>query len=355
MLRFDFTGLGSSEGEFANTNFTSNVDDLVAAADMLRDRYEAPRLLIGHSLGGAAVLAACSPDPRGHGRRHRSPHPPTPPTLPMCSPATPSTRSTRRRGRGRARRPTVPHPTPVPRRHRCPEARRRRRHAWRGPARHALAGRQARRCRPRPTHLRKRPAPEELLSPRRRRPPPHQPRPTPPTCARVLATWASRYLPQTAITDAPQPPNATKERSSSKKPAPGRSPNRVRRPPRPHGRRTHRHRRRQRTQPLRAAARRARRLHLDDPAHVRAPPKGLPLDHVTVSLSHERTHSDDCADPDTAPCKIDRISRRIEITGDLTDDQPAARLSTSPTSAPVHRTLEGDLRVSTTLSRIPAN
>lgn len=58
VLRFDFTGLGSSEGEFANTNFSSNVADLVAAAEMLRSRYEAPRLLIGHSLGGAAVLAA---------------------------------------------------------------------------------------------------------------------------------------------------------------------------------------------------------------------------------------------------------------------------------------------------------
>lgn len=57
VLRFDFTGLGSSQGEFANTSFTSNVDDLVAAADMLRDRYQAPTLLVGHSLGGAAVLA----------------------------------------------------------------------------------------------------------------------------------------------------------------------------------------------------------------------------------------------------------------------------------------------------------
>lgn len=60
VLRFDFTGLGSSEGEFANTNFSSNVDDLVAAADHLRRAAEAPTLLIGHSLGGAAVLAAAS-------------------------------------------------------------------------------------------------------------------------------------------------------------------------------------------------------------------------------------------------------------------------------------------------------
>jgi putative redox protein len=58
VLRFDFTGLGGSEGEFANTHFTSNIDDLVAAADHLRKTRKAPAILIGHSLGGAAVLAA---------------------------------------------------------------------------------------------------------------------------------------------------------------------------------------------------------------------------------------------------------------------------------------------------------
>jgi putative redox protein len=59
-LRFDFTGLGHSEGDFANTNFTSNVADLVAGADHLRDRGLPPSLLIGHSLGGAAVIAAAA-------------------------------------------------------------------------------------------------------------------------------------------------------------------------------------------------------------------------------------------------------------------------------------------------------
>lgn len=58
VLRFDFTGLGNSDGDFANTNFSSNVDDLVCAADFLREDYRAPALLIGHSLGGTAVLAA---------------------------------------------------------------------------------------------------------------------------------------------------------------------------------------------------------------------------------------------------------------------------------------------------------
>jgi alpha-beta hydrolase superfamily lysophospholipase len=63
VLRFDFTGLGSSEGEFANTNFSSNIDDLVLAAGWLRDHHEAPAVLVGHSLGGAAVLVAAGQVP----------------------------------------------------------------------------------------------------------------------------------------------------------------------------------------------------------------------------------------------------------------------------------------------------
>jgi putative redox protein len=60
VLRFDFTGLGASEGEFANTNFSSNVADLVAAANHMRVMFKAPAILIGHSLGGAAVLCAAA-------------------------------------------------------------------------------------------------------------------------------------------------------------------------------------------------------------------------------------------------------------------------------------------------------
>lgn len=63
VLRFDFTGLGASEGDFANTNFSSNVQDLVAAADYMRAQLRAPTLIIGHSLGGAAVLAAAGEIP----------------------------------------------------------------------------------------------------------------------------------------------------------------------------------------------------------------------------------------------------------------------------------------------------
>ncbi len=62
-LRFDFTGLGESEGEFDGTTFSHNVDDIIAAAKALRQAYRAPALLIGHSLGGTAVLAAAEQIP----------------------------------------------------------------------------------------------------------------------------------------------------------------------------------------------------------------------------------------------------------------------------------------------------
>lgn len=60
VLRFDFTGLGESEGDFADTNFTSNVEDLLAACKFLAENYEAPKIIIGHSLGGAASIFAAA-------------------------------------------------------------------------------------------------------------------------------------------------------------------------------------------------------------------------------------------------------------------------------------------------------
>jgi len=67
VLRFDFTGLGNSDGDFANTDFSSNVADLVAAADWLREQGQPPELLIGHSLGGTAVLNAAHRIPECRG------------------------------------------------------------------------------------------------------------------------------------------------------------------------------------------------------------------------------------------------------------------------------------------------
>lgn len=60
LFRFDYTGLGESEGNFADSNFTSNVEDLILAANYLRSNYEAPKILVGHSLGGTAAIAAAS-------------------------------------------------------------------------------------------------------------------------------------------------------------------------------------------------------------------------------------------------------------------------------------------------------
>jgi len=63
VFRFDFTGLGNSDGDFSNTNFSSNTEDLLSAASFLGQHYQAPQLLIGHSLGGAAVLAMAAKIP----------------------------------------------------------------------------------------------------------------------------------------------------------------------------------------------------------------------------------------------------------------------------------------------------
>jgi alpha/beta superfamily hydrolase len=63
VLRFDFTGLGESEGDFADTNFSSNVEDIVLGARFLGNQFEAPKILIGHSLGGAAVIQAAGSIP----------------------------------------------------------------------------------------------------------------------------------------------------------------------------------------------------------------------------------------------------------------------------------------------------
>lgn len=60
VVRFDFTGLGSSEGEFAESHFSANVNDLISVSNYLKDHFDAPELLVGHSLGGAAVIVAAS-------------------------------------------------------------------------------------------------------------------------------------------------------------------------------------------------------------------------------------------------------------------------------------------------------
>ncbi|MGC0371968.1 MAG: hypothetical protein DGJ47_000671 [Rickettsiaceae bacterium] len=63
LFRFDYTGLGGSQGDFSDTNFSSNVGDLIAAADFMRKEFSAPQILVGHSFGGTAAIVAASQIP----------------------------------------------------------------------------------------------------------------------------------------------------------------------------------------------------------------------------------------------------------------------------------------------------
>ncbi len=344
VLRFDFTGLGSSQGEFANTNFTSNVDDLVAAADMLRDDHQAPRLLIGHSLGGAAVLAAAARIPEVAAvATIAAPSDPahvadvfTPDAMARIeedgeAEVDLAGRSFRIRrqllddiGRqnldaclaGLDAALLVMH-SPIDTLVDIDHARR----IYEG-ARH-------------PKSFVSLDGADHLLTDRA----------DSAYAARVLAAWAARYVPEVQADAGPEGAEGevvVEEAGTgglSQTVAAGRHVLAADEPPgigddtgpTPYdlllaglGACT--------SMTLRLYARR----------------KDLPLDHVRVTLSHERTHSDDCADPDDAPCRIERITRSIELTGDLDDDQ-RSRLLAIADRCPVHRTLEADLRVTTEL------
>lgn len=78
--------------------------------------------------------------------------------------------------------------------------------------------------------------------------------------------------------------------------------------------------------------------------------RGFPLDHVSVRLSHRRSHAEDCTDPLGKPCTVDHIDRQIDLTGPL-DEEQRARLLEIADRCPVHRTLTGEIRVSTTAIR----
>lgn len=347
VLRFDFTGLGSSEGEFANTNFTSNVGDLIAAADMLRERYAAPRLLIGHSLGGAAVLAAAPQIPEVAA------------VVTIAAPSDPAhvahvftseaLASIERDGEadvelagrpfrirrqllddisGRRLDDSIAHlsaallvmHSPVDTLVDIDHARR-----IYEAARH-------------PKSFVSLDGADHLLTSRA----------DSTYVARLLATWASRYLP-----DAEPAPPAEKAPEGIvvvEEAGTGAFAQRVTAgthsfmadEPIGIGDDTGPNPYELLLAGLGACTSMTMRMY--------ATRKELPLDHVRVSLSHTRTHSDDCADVDETSCKIDLIERRIEVTGDLTGEQRSA-LAMIADKCPVHRTLEGDIRVATSLEQ----
>ncbi len=346
VLRFDFTGLGGSEGDFANTNFSSNVADLVAAARWLREQHQAPAILIGHSLGGAAVLAAAHEIPEavavatigapfdpGHVQH-------------LFADAAPAINAD-------------------------------------GEAEVTLAGRTFNIRKQFLDDLVSQKSGERIASLRKALLILHSPRDTTVNIdnaariftaakhpksfvsldtadhlltgkadavyvASVLAAWASRYIkvndsPATAAPGVPGVQGLVRVSETHE----GKF-----------------------TQTISAGA---HVLRADEPASVGGDDSGFtpydlllaglgactsmtlrmyaaqkkwPLEHVSVRLTHEKIHAQDCADCETREGKIDRIEREIEITGAL-DDAQRARLMEIADKCPVHRTLHSEVSIQT--------
>ena len=341
VLRFDFTGLGGSEGEFANTGFSSNVDDLVAAADYLRAEHQAPTLLIGHSFGGTAMLAAA---PRIAESRA---------VVTIAAPADPAHVAAQL---GSARRHV--------------EAE--------GEAEVAIAGRSFRIRRAFLDDLAAQRLPDVVGSLRRALLIFHAPLDEVVSIdeagrlfaaarhpksfvsldgadhllsrladaqyvADTIAAWASRYLPQADAAKAPRVAGgevlvregnrrflrdvASDDHAwvaDEPKAAGGDNLG-----PDPY-------------EHLLAALGTCTSMTL----RMYANHKGWPLEDVDVRLTHSREHMRDCEGCDTSPMRIDVLRRHVTLHGPLSAEQ-RERLVEIANRCPVHRTLEGDLRIET--------
>ncbi len=349
VFRFDFTGLGESEGDFAATDFSSNLEDLALAGDFLRQRFEAPKILVGHSLGGAAVLAVARAE--------------FPEAVAVATIGAPSDTE----HLGEILRAQAPHL----------EAR--------GEADVELAGRSFRVRRALLDdlgHQRMRQHIAELgkallifHSPldavvgvdhaRRIYEAARHPKSfvslddadhllTDPQDARyvgeVLAAWAGRYLekrPQEMVQrpdEGPQGQVVVVGGGSGEGFA-------------------------------QQVTARDHRFSADEPVHVGgsdtgptpydlllaslgtctsmtvrmyAERKGWPLEGVRVALAHSRIHAEDCATCDGRDAKIDHIDRRIQVLGEL-DEAQRQRLLEIADRCPVHRTLTGEIRIVSSL------
>lgn len=344
VLRFDFTGLGGSGGDFANTDFSSNIADLVKAADYLRAEHGAPSLLVGHSLGGAAVLAAAGEIPEVKA------------VATIGAPADPAHVA----GHFAAARPEI-------------EAR--------GEAEVEIAGRTFRIGKGFLDDIEGQKLEHAIGGLRRALLVFHAPgdgvvgienaeriykaakhpksfvslddadhmlsrKADAAWVAGVLSSWAGRYIgsdePDVAPVEAPEEGQVTVEET----------------------------REGHFTQQVRAG----RHVMIADEPHavggddrgpgpynyllaglgactsmtmrMYAERKGWPLERVSVSLRHAKIHARDCADCETAEGKIDEIEREIQISGDL-DDQQRERLMEIADKCPVHRTLTSENRIRT--------
>jgi len=345
-LRFDFTGLGGSDGEFANTGFSSNVEDLVAAAEHMREAGRPVSLLIGHSLGGAAVLAAASrldevcavavigaPMQVDHVVHQFSEHVPAieahgealvnlagrPFTIRKSF--LEDAREQDQKSRiAKLKRPLLVMHSPVDTVVDVDNARAIFKRAQHPKSYVSLDD---------ADHLLSRRADAEYA-------------------AGVLAAWAARYLPaaEPPAVEAEPPAGAVVVEETG----------------------------RGRFQQAVSAGR--HRLLADEPAslggtdsgpgpydlllaglgactamtlRLYADKKGLPLAGVQVVLRHDRIHAADCADCATKEGRIDGIERQIVLLGDLGETE-RERLLEIADRCPVHRTLQSEIRIRTTLA-----
>ncbi len=343
VLRFDFTGLGHSEGEFANTNFSSNVDDLVAAADHLRSLGTAPKIVIGHSLGGAAVLAAAGRIPEAVA------------VATIGAPADPAhvqhlfqAARPEIEAKGEAEVLLAGRPFTIKKQF-LEDIEATRLEAAIGDLRKALLVFHAPRdatvgienagrifgAAKHPKSFVSLDDADHLLTRRE----------DATYVAEVLAAWAGRYL---GLAQA-EPLKAASGTVVVQEAGEGKFAQHVAAGP--------------------------HQLRADEPLSVGgedsgpgpydlvmaglgactsmtlrlyAERKGWPLERVTVTLSHDKIHAEDCADCETKSGRLDRIDRRLLVEGAL-DDEQRARLLEIADKCPVHRTLESEVVVTTGL------
>ncbi|QEM69320.1 OsmC family protein [Geobacter sp. FeAm09] len=347
VLRFDFTGLGESEGEFAATTFSSEVSDLVAAARFLEQEYEAPRLLIGHSLGGAAVLAAAAEIPT------------TAAVVAIAAPFRPvqvwdllgeAAERIEETGQGTV---TIAGRTFTIRKsllddldaHHPEDTLRRLRAAllvMHAPGDQVVGIDNATdiyRAAPHPKSFVSLDSADHLLSDSR----------DSRYAGGIIAAWAGRYLgvPETPV-PSQAPPEAADSRVTARTGAAG-----------------------FRTELFADGF----SLVADEPVadgggnegpspydyllvalgactgmtlRMYARSKGWPLEEVVVRLSHRKVHADDCRDCDEKERRLDTFEREVELRGEL-DEAQRQRLLEIAGRCPVHRTLTAGVRVVTTL------
>jgi putative redox protein len=345
VLRFDFTGIGSSEGEFANSTFSSNVSDLVRAADHLRETRKAPAILIGHSLGGAAVLAAASQIPEAKA------------VVTIAAPSDPAhvtglfkDRLDEIRKHGDVEVSLAGRPFHIKREFLDDIAE----HGlmknlatlhkalliMHAPADDTVGIDNATRIFVAARHPKSFVSlanADHLLSDRR----------DAAYVADLIAAWISRYLDPVAPEQVADPGEAPRQvvvretRASKFQQTVSIGPHRLLADepvsaggedsgPGPYdfllaG--------------LGACTSMTMRLYADR--------KSLPLDHVTVSLNHSRIHAEDCAECETKAGMLDRIERVIAMEGSL-DPEQRGKLMEIADKCPVHRTLTSEIQIVTT-------